>query len=55
MKKLITILSAIACAAAVVGCEGGIEIEEAPPDNDDGPAPTEEGGGGGDEGEGDGK
>ena len=49
MKKLITTLSAIAFAAAVVGCGGGTAIEEAPPDNDDGPAPTEEGG---DEGEG---
>jgi len=50
MKKLITIFSAIAFTAAMVGCGGGVKIAEPPPDDGDGPDPTEEGGGGDDEG-----
>jgi len=44
MKILITTLSAVAFATAIIGCGGGPAIEETPPDNDDGPAPTEAGG-----------
>ena len=50
MKKLITIFSAIAFTAAMVGCGGVAEISEPPPDDGDGPDPTEAGGGGDDEG-----
>ena len=50
MKKLITIFSAIAFAAATVGCANGVEIADPPPDDGDGPDPTEAGGGGDDEG-----
>jgi hypothetical protein len=46
MKKVTFPLLIITFAAVAAGCGGGIEIEETPPDNDDGPEPTESGGNG---------